>query len=74
MVKAAKHLHGMLLLAHGVMDDNVHVQNTLQLAHALEKADKKFEMMLYPKSRHGIRGTHYRRLQVDFIRRHLLGE
>ena len=36
------------------MDDNVHMQNTLQMAWKLQKAGKPFEMMLYPKSRHGV--------------------
>ena len=31
VVKAASKLHGKLLIVHGIMDDNVHVQNTLQL-------------------------------------------
>jgi dipeptidyl-peptidase-4 len=69
VVKAAKNLHGRLLISHGVMDDNVHLQNTLQLAQALEQADRDFEMMLYPQSRHGIGGKHYQRLMVDFMKR-----
>lgn len=52
---SAKNLHGNLLLIHGTMDDNVHMQNTLQLVYELEKAGKPFEMKLYPKSRHGVR-------------------
>ncbi|HYM60065.1 MAG TPA: S9 family peptidase [Thermoanaerobaculia bacterium] len=51
---AAKDLHGDLLLLHGTIDDNVHMQNTIQLAYELEKDGKAFEMMLYPKSRHGV--------------------
>ncbi|MCZ6651803.1 MAG: DPP IV N-terminal domain-containing protein [Planctomycetota bacterium] len=70
-VKAAANLHGRLLLLHGVMDDNVHMQNTLQFAHELQKAGKQFEMMLYPRSRHGLRGQHYNRLFFDFIQRTL---
>jgi dipeptidyl aminopeptidase/acylaminoacyl peptidase len=69
VVKAAKNLHGRLLLIHGVKDDNVHVQNTLQLVHALQQANKDFEVMLYPLSRHGIGGTHYQRLTRDFMKR-----
>ena len=72
-VKAAANLHGRLLLLHGVMDDNVHMQNTLQFAHELQKAGKQFEMMLYPRSRHGLRGKHYNRLFFDFIKRTLGG-
>ncbi|MBX9582053.1 MAG: DPP IV N-terminal domain-containing protein [Gemmataceae bacterium] len=69
VVKAAKNLHGRLLILHGLMDDNVHVQNTVQLVDALQAADKDFEVMFYPKARHGIGGPHYQRLQLDFIRR-----
>ena len=72
VVAAAKNLHGRLLLIHGARDDNVHVANTLQLARALQRADKPFEMMIYPSHRHGISGEHYRRLMVDFIRRTML--
>jgi dipeptidyl aminopeptidase/acylaminoacyl peptidase len=71
VVKAAKNLHGRLLIVHGVMDDNVHVQNSLQLIQALQQADRDFEVMLYPQSRHGITGRHYQRLQIDFMKRSL---
>jgi dipeptidyl-peptidase-4 len=53
-VNFAKDLHGRLLLIHGAMDDNVHVQNTIQFAYELQKAGKQFQLMLYPKSRHGV--------------------
>jgi dipeptidyl-peptidase 4 len=68
-VEAAKNLHGRLLLIHGMIDDNVHLQNSVQLADALQRANKDFEMMFYPQSRHGIGGQHYLRLQTEFIRR-----
>lgn len=71
VVKAAPNLHGKLLLAHGMIDDNVHTENTLQLVDALQRADKDFEIMVYPRSRHGIIGRHYTRLQYDFMRRAL---
>ncbi|MFH0944891.1 MAG: DPP IV N-terminal domain-containing protein [Planctomycetota bacterium] len=54
VLKAAGNLKGHLLLTHGVMDDNVHVQNAMQLIFALQKAGKQFDFMLYPQSRHGI--------------------
>jgi dipeptidyl aminopeptidase/acylaminoacyl peptidase len=69
VVKAAANLHGRLLIIHGARDDNVHMQNTLQLVQALERADRDFELMIYPDSRHGIFNPHYRRLTVDFMRR-----
>ncbi len=72
VVQAAKNLHGELLLVHGAMDDNVHLQNTLQLSLELQKANKDFEMMIYAKSRHGIGGDHFQRLRHDFIRRTML--
>src|SRR5207248_1119390 len=69
VVKAAANLHGKLLLLHGMIDDNVHTENTLQLVDALQRADKDFEIMVYPRSRHGLLGRHYTRLQYDFMRR-----
>jgi dipeptidyl-peptidase-4 len=74
VVKAAKNLHGKLLIAHGVLDDNVHVQNSLQLVQALQQADRDFEVMLYPQSRHGIVSRHYQRLQIEFMKRTLKPE
>jgi dipeptidyl aminopeptidase/acylaminoacyl peptidase len=69
VVKAARNLSGKLLILHGMMDDNVHVQNSTQFVDALQRAGKPFEMMFYPQSRHGLGGQHYQRLQLDFIRR-----
>ncbi len=46
----------MLKITHGTGDDNVHFQNTLQLVDALQKAGKKFELMVYPDGMHGYRG------------------
>ncbi len=45
-----------LKLTHGTGDDNVHFQNTLQLVDALQRADKGFELMIYPDGMHGYRG------------------
>lgn len=75
---SAPNLHGALLLIHGLTDDNVHVDNTIQLAYELQKAQKPFEMMLYPRSRHGITDQslikHMRTLMFDFVKRHLTPE
>jgi len=74
-LRAAKNLSGRLLLLHGAMDDNVHMQNTIQFAYELQKANKPFELMVYPKSRHGVSDPalvqHMRTLMVDFIMRTL---
>lgn len=68
---AAKDLHGKILLVHGMIDDNVHMQNTIQFMYELQKAGKQFEMMLYPKSRHGVVDPllvkHMRTLMTEFI-------
>lgn len=77
VIGAAKDLHGFLLITHGVMDDNVHVQNALQLAYALQKAGKlSFGLMLYPQSRHGIGDRdlrrHSRLLDWETMKEHLL--
>ena len=53
VVGAAANLSGKLLLLTSTMDDNVHMQNTLQLARALQSAGKTFSMMMYPGVRHG---------------------
>ncbi len=70
---AAESLSGTLLLIHGSIDDNVHPQNTLQFARELQLAGKQFEMMLYPKTRHGVREAalrrHMQRLMVEFLDR-----
>src|SRR3546814_2847988 len=44
---------GVLRILHGDMDDNVHMQNTIQLVDALTDRDRHFELMIYPGSRHG---------------------
>jgi len=73
VVKAAKNLHGKLLLMHGIMDDNVHLQNSVQLMEELQKADKDFEVMFYPRARHGFGGVFVQRKTLEFIKR-TLGE
>ncbi len=71
VLETAGDLHGDLLIIHGTMDDNVHMQNTLQMAWKLQKAGKPFEMMLYPKSRHGVTdpdlSLHLRQTMARFI-------
>jgi dipeptidyl-peptidase 4 len=71
VVAAAAKLHGRMLIAHGMMDDNVHVQNATRLIRALQNAGKPFEMMLYPENRHGVGGKHWNRTQNEFITRTL---
>jgi dienelactone hydrolase len=49
----AKDLKGHLLLAHGTMDDNVPPVNTLLVVDALIKANKDFDLILFPNAHHG---------------------
>jgi dipeptidyl-peptidase-4 len=49
-------LSATLLLVHGTGDDNVHPQNSIQYAAALEAAGKPFYMLLYPNRTHAIAG------------------
>lgn len=49
----AKNLKGKLMLAHGMLDDNVPPYNTLLVVEALEKANKDFDLVIFPNSRHG---------------------
>jgi dipeptidyl-peptidase-4 len=70
-VHFAKDLHGKLLLIHGAMDDNVHMANTIQFLYELQKAGKQVQLMVYPKSRHGVTDPvlvkHLRQMMTDFI-------
>ena len=73
VVQGARNLNGHLLIIHGMMDDNVHVQNSMQLIYGLQKAGKTFDSMLYPglTSRHGISdpdlAKHNRELRLRFL-------
>jgi len=53
----ADRLKGKLMIRHGDMDDNVHLQNSLWLVTTLQNLDKPFEMMIYPGARHGVGGS-----------------
>jgi dipeptidyl-peptidase-4 len=55
------------------MDDNVHVQNSIQLITELQKQNKNFDLMLYPNFRHGVGMPHATRERVKFWFRNLLG-
>jgi dipeptidyl-peptidase 4 len=53
----ARNLKGKLMLAHGMMDDNVPVSNTMLLVDALEKANKDFNLVIFPQAHHGYEGA-----------------
>jgi dipeptidyl-peptidase-4 len=56
-VPNAAKLIGRLLIVHNFEDDNVLFQNTMQMANALEKANKRFVMQIYPQKTHGVSGA-----------------
>jgi dipeptidyl aminopeptidase/acylaminoacyl peptidase len=73
-VTQAHKLTGKLLLTVGELDKNVDPASTMQVVNALIKADKDFELIVFPGAGHGAGGSPYghRRMQ-DFFVRHLLG-
>jgi len=77
-VLAAKNLKTRLLIVHGTYDDNVHPQNTLAFMDQLIKHNIKFESMVYPWRKHGIRDDaariHLYSMMLDFWKRNLKSE
>ncbi len=70
----AKNLKGKLLLAHGTLDGNVPVYNTLLVVDALIAANKDFDLILFPNRGHGFGGENYMiRRRWDYFVKHLLG-
>jgi dipeptidyl aminopeptidase/acylaminoacyl peptidase len=72
----AKNLKGKLMLAHGLMDDNVPPSNTLLVVNALIRANKDFDLVLFPNSRHGFgaNSPYMMRKRWDYFVTHLLGK
>jgi dipeptidyl-peptidase-4 len=72
-----KNYKGNLYIVHGTMDDNVHMQNSIQLIAALQDAKKDFEFMLYPGGRHGWsnlieRWAHFNNEKARYFYKYLL--
>lgn len=66
---------GGLRITHGTIDDNVHMQNSLQVIDWLTSHNKPFELMVYPGSRHGlqqVQRAHANRESHEFWVRNLL--
>jgi len=63
------------MLVHGTHDDNVHIQNTWRFINELIKANKLFELMVYPMRKHGVGDragrTHLNHVMLDFWERNL---
>lgn len=68
----ADRLEGKLLLAHGMLDDNVHPSNTLLVVQALIEAEKDFDLLVLPEARHGFGNRRYfMKRRWDYFVRHL---
>jgi dipeptidyl-peptidase-4 len=68
---------GTLQIVHGIIDDNVHLQNTINFTSKLQDAKKEFELMTYSGGRHGWPGNkwlHYTNMKTKFIYTNLLGK
>ncbi len=72
----AKNLKGKLLLAHGFMDNNVPPSNTLLVVEALEKANKDYDLIIFPNSAHGYGAyaPYMMRRRWDYFVKYLLGK
>jgi dipeptidyl aminopeptidase/acylaminoacyl peptidase len=72
----AKNLKGHLMLTTGDIDNNVHPANTIRMANALIKANKRFDLLILPGQRHGYTDmTEYFFWRLaDYFSEHLLGD
>jgi dipeptidyl-peptidase 4 len=70
----ASNLKGKLMLAHGGMDDNVPPYNTYLVVDALIKANKDFDLVIFPNASHGYgRDSYYMmRRRWDYFVTHLM--
>jgi dipeptidyl-peptidase 4 len=72
----AKNLKGHLLISTGDIDNNVHPGNTLRLADALIKANKRFDFVILPGQRHayGPEAEYFSWIRADYFCKYLLGD
>ena len=72
----AKNLKGHLMLSTGDIDNNVHPGNTIRVANALIKADKRFDLVLLPGQRHGYADMteYFFWRMADYFSRYLIGD
>lgn len=74
LLNHAADLTGDVLIIHGTADDNVHVQHTMQYIDALVRADKQFEMQLYPDDNHHLKRGNNAKHMHDRVLRFLAKE
>ncbi|XP_055608530.1 dipeptidyl peptidase 9 [Uranotaenia lowii] len=64
-----------LLIIHGLIDENVHFFHTSQLINGLIKANKPYQLQVYPNERHSLRNLeaskHYETKLLSFLQNHL---
>jgi dipeptidyl-peptidase-4 len=72
----AKNLKGHLMLTTGDIDNNVHPGNTIRVANALIKADKRFDFVILPGQRHGYgeMNEYFWWRMADYFSRYLIGD
>jgi len=72
----AKNLKGKLMLAHGLLDDNVPPYNTFLVIDALEKANKDYDLVIFPYAHHGygMMSLYMMRRRWDYFVKNLLGK
>lgn len=74
--EVANNLKGRLLICTGDIDNNVHPANTIRLANALIKANKRFDFFLFPGQTHGFgnMNEYFFWLRADYFCKHLIGD
>jgi dipeptidyl aminopeptidase/acylaminoacyl peptidase len=73
-VTNAHKLQGALLLTVGELDHNVDPASTMQVVNALIKANKDFDLIVFPGADHGAGSSPYgERRRRDFFVKNLLG-
>lgn len=72
----AENLQGKLLLTTSDEDNNVHHANTVRMAEALIRANKRFDYFVFPGQRHGYgdMSDYWFWLRAEYFARHLLGD
>ncbi len=72
----ASRLQGNLFVAHSSMDENVHIQNTMQMLTAFTNAGKDVDLRIYPSGTHGVAYNQQsyillHQAYTNFLKRHL---
>jgi dipeptidyl-peptidase-4 len=70
----AGEIKARLMILHNIEDDNVHFQNSVQMANILEREGKQFQMLVYPQKAHGVSGAMQKQMQqamLDFLEKAL---